>query len=649
MPRPAISTGWLRGARLGGALALMVLGLACLASSASAQTLGQLTPLNCFSTSAVTGCTSQPGLDGVTGQSDNVAVSPDGRSVYTVMAKSTLVQFAIQGDGSLAYVTCIGDATLAGTNPCPVAAPGIKEGNGGTGGVVVSPDGAHVYVAGFDSDTVAVFRRDTAAATLGRLTSEGCLANTGVTTCDAVPGTTHGQVPGLDGPLRLAISGDGAQVYVPGISSKTVAVLKRDRDGAAAGRLTGDGCLAYTTVATCDGVAGGTSGRAPGLDVPDGVAVSPDGATVYVTDAAAAIAVLTRDVGGTTPGRLTSDGCLADTVFGGGKCDAVPGSTKGQAPGIGNPQLPVVSPDGKNVYVGGQGATAAFKRDGEGATPGRLTSDGCLAQPGQTTCDNVAGSTKGTAPTASVSGMAIAPDGANVYTSDLAGSRVGSLRREGGGGLTFDGCLANTGTTTCDAVAGATHGQAPGIPRPRGVAVAPNGQSVYVVSDSPGSAVAFARFVPPPPPEPQPQPPPAGGEPPPPATVVPPAFAGIKLTVKTVTIDSKGRGTLKVPCPALAQGPCAGSGVVNSAQKIALRTAGSTPRKKIQRLARLKFTGIQPGATKKVRFKLTRKARRYVVRKRTVKSVVTITAHDSRNVDAKTKARVTLKASKRKR
>jgi hypothetical protein len=177
------------------------------------------------------------------------------------------------------------------------------------------------------------------------------------------------------------------------------------------------------------------------------------------------------------------------------------------------------------------------------------------------------------------------------------------------------------------------------------VAVAPNGKSVYVVSDSPGSAVAFARFVPPPPLEPQPSP--GGGESPPPETVVPPAFAGIELTPKTVTIDSKGRGTFKVPCPAQALGPCAGSGVVNSAQKIALRTAGSKPRKKIQRLARLKFTGIQPGTTKKVRFKLTRKARRYLVRKRKLKSVVTITAHDSRNADAKTRSRATLKASKR--
>jgi hypothetical protein len=158
-----------------------------------------------------------------------------------------------------------------------------------------------------------------------------------------------------------------------------------------------------------------------------------------------------------------------------------------------------------------------------------------------------------------------------------------------------------------------------------------------VVSDTPGSAVAFARFVPPPPPAPEPQPqPPAGGGPP----GVPAPFGGITLTVRTVTIDSKGRGTLTLPCPAAAQGACAGTGIVSSASKITLRAAA---RRKIQRLARFKFSGIQPGATKKVRFKLTRKAFSYVRRKRSVRSVVSLTAHDSRNTDQKTTRKVTLK------
>ena len=604
-----------------------------IASGASAQTLGQLTPLNCFSTTAVTGCTSQPGLDSESGQALHLEVSPDGRSVYAVTSMDTLVQFAIGADGSLAYVTCIGDATLAGANPCPVAAPGITQGGGGTGNLGFSPDGAHLYVAGFASNTVAVFRRDTDGATLGHLTSEGCLANTGVTTCDAVPGTTHGQAPGLDGPLDVAVSPDGANLYVPAISSKTVAVLKRDIGGPAAGRLTSDGCLAHTGTTTCNAVPGSTHAQAPGLEFPDAAAVSPDGATVYVTDALSAIAVLTRDVGGATPGRLTTDGCLANV--GSTKCDSVSGSTNGQAPGIQNPQRPVVSADGLNVYVSGQATLAAFKRDGSGATPGRLTSDGCLASPGSGFCDAVAGNTKGTALAATGGGIAISSDGANVYTPDLAGSRIGVFKRDAAGGLSFDGCLADTGNTSCDAVAGATHGQAPGIFRPRHVAVAPSGSALYAVSASPGSAVAFARFVPPPPV-------------PPGLPVLAPAFGGVSVRGKTVLINARGRGAITVGCPALAQGACAGRGVIRSAAKIRLpASASGRARKRIRRLATFRFSAIQAGTSKKVRFKLTKKARRLLFRKRRLRSVVSVSAHDSRNVDSATRKTMTLRARRK--
>lgn len=355
-----------------------------------------LTPLNCFSSASVTGCLSEPGLEGVGGLSDGVTVSPDGRNVYVVASKSTLAEFAVQSDGSLTYVTCVGDTSLGGANPCPVAAPGIQEGEGGAGQVVVSPDGADVYVSGYHSNTVAVFRRETSGPTLGRLTSDGCLADTGTATCGAVSGSTRGQAPGIGGPYGLALSPDGSDLYVAGISSETVAVLKRDTSGLTPGRLSSDGCLANQGVSTCDAVAGSTHGQAPGLKLPDGLAVSPDGADVYESAAFGMVAVLKRDTGGSTPGRLISDGCLAETAN--AKCDAVAGSTHGQAPGIGNPQMPVVSPDGADVYVTSQAELAAFKRDTNGPALGRLASDGCLTIVGFSTCDTVAGSTHGQVP-----------------------------------------------------------------------------------------------------------------------------------------------------------------------------------------------------------------------------------------------------------
>ena len=589
------------------------------------------------------GCTSQPGLDAFGSLTTNVATSHDGASVYVITSKSTLAQFAVQADGSLAYVTCIGDATLAGTNPCPVAAPGIKEGNGGGGSVAVSPDDASVYVTGFDSDTVAVFRRDTSGPTRGHLTSDGCISDSAVTTCDAVPGTTHGKVAGLDGPERVEVSADGTNAYVTAAVSKTVVAFKRDTGDAARGKLTGDGCLANTGVNTCNAVPGSTHGQATSLNVPVGMAFSPDGSALYVVDALKAVTVLARDTAGATPGRLTGDGCLANT--GTTTCDAVAGSTHGQAPGINNPQLAVLSSDGANLYVAGQGFLAALKRDGSGPTPNRLTSDGCLAQTMSATCDAVPGNTHGRSLGASAKGIAISADGKDVYTTDFAGSLVAVFSRDAAGGLTFDGCRANTGTATCDTVAGSTQGQAPGLFRPSSVVVAPNDAAVYAASDNPGSVVAFSRFVPPPATPPAGAP--TGGGPPPEQPSLPPAFAGLTLKRGSLTIDSKGRGKVSLSCPAAAQGACAGSGVFNSATKIVLRDARA--KKKIQKLATFKFKNVAPGRTAKVPFKLSRKALRLLRRKRTLKSVLTVTAHDSRGVNVKSTARETLKIRKTKK
>lgn len=129
-----------------------------------------------------------------------------------------------------------------------------------------------------------------------------------------------------------------------------------------------------------------------------------------------------------------------------------------------------------------------------------------------------------------------------------------------------------------------------------------------------------------------------------PLTAAPP-FAGVTLkSGQALSIDSKGRGTIGIPCPALALGPCGGTGVFNSASKIVLRDAA---KKKIQKLSSFHFSGIQPGTSKKVRFRLSKKALKLLVKKHKLKSVLTVTAHDSRNAAKKTSAKVTLKAKKK--
>jgi DNA-binding beta-propeller fold protein YncE len=620
--------------RLLGVIAVLAAVLVA-APAAAAQTFGQLTPVNCFSTSGVTGCTSQPGLNGVGNGISDVAVTPDGRSVYVYSSAKTLSQFDVRGDGGLTYVTCIGDASLGGGNPCPVAAVGLNSDSFATS-VVVSPDSRFVYTAGSEGDTVAVFRRDAT----GHLTSDGCIANTGVPTCATVPGTTRGNAPGLDGAYGLAFSPDGRDLLVTGFFSDTVVVFKRDVAGSAAGKLTFDGCLAEGA-GTCN-TGNNTNGQAPALDGASGIVVSPDGRSVYIASSGK-IAALKRIAAGAGLGRLTADGCLASSTD--GSCDAVAGNTKGRAPGLLIPFDLVTDRDGSHVYLIDNGALAALKRVTSGPELGRLTSDGCLVNAGDF-CDAVPGSTHAEAPGASQPGIAISPDGAHVFTADERNAMVGVLRRAAGGGLTSDGCIADTGSTLCDSVTGTNHRRAPGLGEPTSVAVAPNGKAVYVASDTPGSVLALARYVPPTP-RPTPRPPtrpPTGGGGPGPL----PTFAGVRARGGSISIDAKGRGFVRVSCPAGAQGQCDGSVRIRSRSKIALRMAARKRKKKVATLARARFSKLAPGKSKKVRFKLTKKARRYLARKRKLKAVVRLSARDARAASRSTSARVTLKA-KRKR
>jgi uncharacterized repeat protein (TIGR01451 family) len=122
-----------------------------------------------------------------------------------------------------------------------------------------------------------------------------------------------------------------------------------------------------------------------------------------------------------------------------------------------------------------------------------------------------------------------------------------------------------------------------------------------------------------------------------------PPFQGITLrSGQTVSVDSRGRGTIVIPCPLLAQGACSGSGVFDSASKIVLRAA-TKPKKRIRTLATFRFSGIQPGTTRKVRFKLSKKAARLLGQKGALRAVLKLTSHDARNVNKKTSAKVTFR------
>jgi 6-phosphogluconolactonase (cycloisomerase 2 family) len=169
-----------------------------------------------------------------------VAVSPDGANFYVASFYDNAVTVFLWYDGTLYYEGVVKDGVDS------------VDGLDGANSIAVSPDGKYVYVAS---------RRDDAVAYFWRNPSDGLLTYRGMVQ-DGVGG-----VDGLNGARALTIGPDGSQVYVASQPDDALAIFDRSSD---------DGSLTFLA-AYKDGVGG-----PDGLDTADGVAVSPDGAHVYV-------------------------------------------------------------------------------------------------------------------------------------------------------------------------------------------------------------------------------------------------------------------------------------------------------------------------------------------------------------------------------
>jgi 6-phosphogluconolactonase (cycloisomerase 2 family) len=192
------------------------------------------------------------GVAGVSGIDEPVAIalSPDGAQLY------------VAGSGANAVAVFARDAETGALRPTSVVRDGVR-GVGGLdqpGDVAVSPDGANVYVAGFDADALAVFARDPDSGKLRFV---------------AVMRDRVGGVRGLGGAVSVAVSPDGRAVYVAGREDDSLVVFSRD---AATGRLR------FVE-----------SEREPDFG-PTAIAISPDGRHLYASGFdASAIAIFERD------------------------------------------------------------------------------------------------------------------------------------------------------------------------------------------------------------------------------------------------------------------------------------------------------------------------------------------------------------------
>jgi len=418
-------------------------------------TSGALTQVGCVSeTGAPAGCTDGRGLD----LPNHVALSPDGASLYVS---------AHDSDGIAVFdrdLTTGALTQLPGTQGCITdsgsgGACTIGRGMDGAEEAVVSPDGAHVYMTNYYGDSVAVFARD---ETTGALTqpvgAEGCVSESGV-------GCTDGT--GLDGADGLAISADGAHLYVAADGGDAVTWLVRDPATGALSQTAGTTCIAETGGACADG---------RGLDGAEGVEVTADGEHVAVASQTSdAVAVFARD---DASGALTqlagTAGCVSETGSGGACAD-------GRA--LDGPFALAISPDDRWVYVAvrdGDGVTVLHRQ----STTGVLTPlSPCVSETGGNCTDGAA--------LGDPEGLATSPDGTSVYVASEDSDAVAVLSREPSTGILAPlpgtaGCVSETGNGGACTVGRALDG-------PKAVAVSPDGASVYVTAELSGAVAVFAR------------------------------------------------------------------------------------------------------------------------------------------------------------
>lgn len=294
-----------------------------------------------------------------------------------------------------------------------------------------------------------------AGAEPGQIGYDGCLGDDAAQLCADLPGAP------LDAAVGIAVSPDGRSVYVASQDSGAIAQFTRNGPG---GQIVYNGCLSNGPGPRCRALA-----RAP-LVGASGVAVSPDGRSVYVVSASSdSIAQFSRRA----TGRLTYVGCFANDSAQG--CEDLPGAPLSSAFGV------TVSPDGRSVFVVSlsSNSIAQFSRTGSTA---RLTYAGCLANTSTQFCRDLPGS-----PLTGAAAVAVSPDGRTVYVASSRSNAIARFARRGADlPITYAGCLADDATPLCTALPGSP------LTGAAGVAVSPDGTSVYVAS---AGSNAIARFV----------------------------------------------------------------------------------------------------------------------------------------------------------
>lgn len=294
------------------------------------------------------------GVDGVDGleAAESIAISPDGKQIFVAGRDS---------DALAVFDRDIDSGSLTFNTSFKDGIDGI-DGLEAAESVAISPDGSQIFVVGREDDALAVFERN---------------ANSGELTFNTTFKDNTNGVDGLDSPSSVTTSPDGRQIFVTSTADRALAVFDRDSS-------TGD--LTFNTV---------FKDNTNGIDklaLPIAVAVSPDGRQVLVASKENALSIFDRDA---ISGELTFNSVL-----------------EGSSQGVGLPDDVTVSPDGKQVFVTSRSydALSVLDRDPDS---GELTFD-TIFQEGA----------EGVEGLQFVSSVVISPDGKQVFTAGPAGLAV---------------------------------------------------------------------------------------------------------------------------------------------------------------------------------------------------------------------------------
>jgi DNA-binding beta-propeller fold protein YncE len=471
---------------------MLVVAVAAVPEASAA--VGDLTPLGCVDDND-TATDSSQGEDACASSTDalaeaaSVAISPDGTSLYVASAADdAVVHFSRDpATGALTPQGCIDDNDTAtdsaqGEDNCGQMTNGLA----GAASVAVSPDGKSVYVAALDDDAIVRFDRDLGT---GALTAQDCIDdNDNATDSDQGEDTCGGSFDALQGAISVAVSSDGASVYVASLHDSGIVRFNRN---------TGTGAL--TPIQCVNDPSGGDPdcGDIPGLSGAASVTVSPDGKSIYVA-AFGDDSVVRIDRDASIGGAFGAESCIKDNDAAVNEC-----GTGNTADGLESAASVAVSPDNASVYVASFEDDAIVRFDRNTGT-GALTPQGCIddndfaADPAQGE-DGCAASTDGLWAASSVN---VSPDGTAVYATSVHDAAVVRFDRSlNPGALTPRECVDDnepgSGTDTCAR-------SADGLNDAQAVVVAPDGTSVYSAAfdDDAVGHFGFEGESPPPPPPP---------------------------------------------------------------------------------------------------------------------------------------------------